>query len=82
MIWNVPLEHTGCGSFTVHSCYLAYLHGVESRVLCKRVIVPEVVKKFPAFYWNPKVHCRVHGSPPLEPVERYGNPVHTAKPSL
>jgi hypothetical protein len=34
----------------------------------EKLIVTQLVKKFPTFYWNPKFHYRVLKSPPLGPV--------------
>jgi hypothetical protein len=37
-------------------------------------------QEMPGFLWNPKVHNRVHNSPPLDPILKLMNHVYTAQP--
>jgi len=58
---------------------LTYLLTPWCRILFEKLIVFQLVKKYPAFLWNLKVHCCVHSSLPLHPVLSQLNPIHNIR---
>jgi hypothetical protein len=59
-----------------------YVLAPRSRGLPEKLIGPQLVIKFPAFYGNPELHHRIHKSPPPVSVLSQIDPIHALKPRL
>jgi hypothetical protein len=67
--------------YITHTCNVLMLDKYKTTtpwncVLLQKPPVPQLLKNFPPFLWNPKVHCHVHKSLPLVPTLNHPHPIY------
>jgi hypothetical protein len=75
---------TKCNSLRLYLLTHSLTHSLTPwcRIFFEQPIITQLIKKYPAFLWNPEVHYRVHESPPLDSILSQLNPVNPSDPHL
>jgi hypothetical protein len=83
LLFDLPSDLTKDYDFYLkHFSDTVSTHTPWCRILFEKLIVTQLVKKYPAFLQNPKFHRRAHKSPPPDPILSQPNSVRPIDPYL